>query len=141
MGVEIWRSPAGLRECFQLDIMELVLSDMRRHEACWSFATAARAMLLSARHFRSTDREDLLEEIQDCWLSKPICTSVVIIFWQRYLCRLAEAANRSESELILHWMPLKADRVLPGELINVMIESGWKPVRKCPQHALQRHSL
>lgn len=62
----------------------------------------------------------------------PICTSVVIMFWQRWLCKLAsvlaaqqETAEETSSDLILQWFPLKADRSLPGPLLDTMLRCGW----------------
>jgi len=82
------------------------------------------------------DRHQLMKETESCWFCDPICTSVVIIFWQRYLCKLADHLNKDKShdslciesaDLILQFMPLKADRVLPGELHKVLRSCGWTP--------------
>jgi len=60
---------------------------------------------------------------------------VVIIFWQRYLCKLVnDERNGSviESDLILKWMPLMADRVLPGEMLSKFREVGWTSMISVP---------
>eukprot|EP00439_Symbiodinium_sp_Y106_P043572 s275_g5.t1 len=41
--VEIWQSPEELRGALRVDLMALVLSDMRKNQASWSATTAARA--------------------------------------------------------------------------------------------------
>merc|ERR1712070_1180888 len=105
--------------------MHEVLAEMKRCEANWSASTAARAFMQmawgSAKLLPGRSSAELLEEIHSCWKMEPICTSVVVTFWQRYLCKLAMAATMSRgfhvdpAELVLKWMPLRADRVLPGE--------------------------
>merc|ERR1711967_129789 len=105
-------------------------ADMVSCEASWSLTTAARAVFKSAKLSR---RRDLLGKVQGYWDSAPICTSVVISFWQRYLCRFAKATGQRETDLILKWMPLKADRVLPGELIETMRKCGWSNIKRMPK--------
>jgi len=128
--VEIWQSPAELRSQLSMECMHDVLSDMVSCEASWSFTTAARAVFKSGKLSR---RRDLLRKVQGYWDSAPICTSVVIAFWQRYLCRFAKATGQRETDLIMKWMPLKADRVLPGELITTMRKCGWVNVTCVPK--------
>lgn len=127
--VQVWQSPPGLRELVQPDLLGIVLKDMLAHDAEWSLATAARAMLMSGgRCDDSIGRSEVLQAAKSCWQSQPICTSVVIVFWQRYLCLLAQrhpVAVMDASELIKTWMPLKADRTLPGTLQAVLRECGW----------------
>mmetsp|Transcript_96330 Transcript_96330/g.259048 ORF Transcript_96330/g.259048 Transcript_96330/m.259048 type:complete len:309 (-) Transcript_96330:242-1168(-) len=135
--VELWLCPAELRSQIRPDLCELVLADMKAHEANWSFCTAARAFLQDAliRDAGNRDHASLLREVQDCWLTAPICTSIVIIFWQRYLCNLAGLARKGESplDLVLRWMPVKADRGLPDELLGVMGALGWRCLTQVPR--------
>jgi len=104
-------------------------------------ATAARALLKTAAVSRSKSlrngmsRAQLLRELQDCWDEAPICTSVVVVFWQQYLCMHARATGQQELDLILKWMPLKADRGLPGDLVNAMRRSGWVAM-ECMLHSV-----
>lgn len=101
--------------------------------ANWSWTTAARAVLRADDHLNEcNDKGQLLQEIQDCWAMDPICTSVVIHFWQRCLCKLAtimgnprHGTKSKPVDLILHWLPLKADRSLPGILLDTMRRCGW----------------
>lgn len=128
--VEVWQSPPELRSQLRMDCIHDVLTDMVSCEASWSLTTAARAVFKSAKLSR---RRDLLGKVQGYWDSAPICTSVVISFWQRYLCAFARATGQRETDLILKWMPLKADRVLPGELIETMRRCGWCKIKRIPK--------
>jgi len=123
--VELWQSPAELRSQLRVDIMAQVLSEMKAAEQSWSYATAARAVFKSAALRGSKNRATLLRDMQDCWDEAPICTSIVVIFWQRYLCHLAQAVGKRELDLVLKWMPLFADRGLPGDLTHSMKKCGW----------------
>jgi hypothetical protein len=198
--VELWQSPGELRGDLRLDLMAEVLAEMRERQGNWSAATAARAVLkMAAVTWRRGASAETLEEIQACWERAPICTSVVIGFWQRYLAKLAaphvgpggalympgervqywsecyqewlnatvagqnvdaygavlsynldvkfgaQASNirrimETETEvsakaldLILKYMPLKADRALPGDLLRNLRDCGWVPVMQVPQ--------
>jgi len=128
--MEVWQSPAELRSQLRMDCIHDALTEMVSCEANWSLTTAARAVFKSAKLSR---RRDLLGKVQGYWDSAPICTSVVISFWQRYLCNLARATGQRETDLILRWMPLKADRVLPGELLGTMQKCGWVKVKRAPK--------
>merc|ERR1712032_1320955 len=125
--VEIWQSPPALRADFRPTILATVLESMSIGLADWSRLTAARAVFRQAslrRSDSSTDSE-LLDEVSDCWDVAPICTSVVVVFWQRYLCEYARATGTSEMDLIMKIMPLKADRALPGDLLTTFRTCGW----------------
>mmetsp|Transcript_38215 Transcript_38215/g.73415 ORF Transcript_38215/g.73415 Transcript_38215/m.73415 type:complete len:648 (+) Transcript_38215:68-2011(+) len=132
---ELWQSPPELRLRLSDGTVQEVLGDMKEQNASanWSWTTAARAVLLPDWQLSdSSDKQRLLQEIQDCWARDPICTSVVIIFWQRWLCKLAsvlvarqDIAEVTPSDLILQWLPLKADRSLPGPLLDTMQRCGW----------------
>jgi len=118
---------------------------MRNHQASWSWSTAMRAVLLSANiPSYNSSHACTLDDIRECWLSDPICTSVVIVFWQRYLCQFAEEYNKMMShqaptdalDWIYQYMPLKADRTLPGDLLSTLSRSGWAVIDRAP-HASQ----
>jgi hypothetical protein len=137
--VELWQSPLKLRTCLRLDLMHQVVAEMKACTGSWSVATAAKALFLSANRFNSSDKVELLSEIQSCWGADPICTSVVIIFWQQYLCKVANGlhapaeAKAHASDLILKFMPLKADRSLPGDVLRVLNECGWLRAESAPR--------
>mmetsp|Transcript_101803 Transcript_101803/g.287166 ORF Transcript_101803/g.287166 Transcript_101803/m.287166 type:complete len:1029 (+) Transcript_101803:173-3259(+) len=127
---ELWQSPDELRAKLHGLLVAEVLGEMRMHGADWSWSTALRAVLSSEDHFKNCeDKTRILQDIKDSWAMDPICTSVVIGFWQRCLCKLAEATSGSAAagaDLILQWLPLKADRSLPGTLLGTMQRCGWK---------------
>lgn len=201
---ELWQCPEEVRADMRVDVMMQVLADMRAHQANWSKGTAFRAIVMPAAMTAKPASAETLKEIQSCWARAPICTSVVICFWQRYLSRLAGARDRplaaapgSDQELtpgeavqywsmssnqwiqglvlrvnrgadgaahsydldvrcaalpdrlrrsgqapdanaqavglIMRYMPLKADRALPGDLLRSMRECGWVSITQVPQ--------
>lgn len=75
----------------------------------------------------------VLDDMLDAWAQQPICTSVVIIFWQMYLWRLATAHGDNPADIILKFMPLRADRVLPGQLLKTMREHGFVALSLMPK--------
>lgn len=132
--VQLWHCPPKLRANFSWDLMQEVLADMKNNEANWSWSTAVRAVLLSADVSHNEEKASILQACKNSWTVDPICTTVVIVFWQRYLCRLAERTNADEggstpeinpTAWIVDWMPLKGDRALPGELMATMERCGW----------------
>jgi len=142
--IEVWQPPAELRSQFKMSVMFEVAADMRNAQASWSFGTAVRAVFLSAQMAGAGDKRQIMADIQSSWTVDPICTSVVIVFWQRYLCKIAQLRNivslgtaqsalthdqiEAEAvELIRRYMPLKADRGLPGDLQSAMTACGWHP--------------
>jgi len=110
--------------------MAQVLVEMKAAEQNWSYATAARAVFKSAALCGGKNRATLLRDMQGCWNEAPICTSIVITFWQRYLCHFAQTIGKRELDLVLKWMPLFADRGLPGDLTASMKKCGWKCIDK-----------
>lgn len=141
--VELWQSPAELRSQIRIDLMARVLGEMKENEASWSHMTVARAMFSSAHlDGGGAPADKAMETVRESWLREPICTSVVIIFWQRYLCELAGCGSSQEDkenlpqqslDLVLRWMPLKADRGLPGDLLGAMKKVGWVTVAQIPR--------
>jgi len=122
--VHIWQSPAQLRrQNFRSDVMVKVLEDMRTYQHNWSWSTAVRAFFLSGDI--SSSKPITIKEIQDSWKAEPICTSIVVIFWQRYLHGIATIERVNPLNLIMQVMPLRADRALPGELLSTMLAQGW----------------
>lgn len=131
---DLWQSPEILRRQLSAGLVNGVLQDMRSNCANWSWATAALALLLSsAASLRiQPNIEESLREIKKGWAAEPICTSVVVSFWQRLLCKLAamtggppESVDAKAADMIMKWMPLRADRCSPGQLMDAMQKSGW----------------
>jgi hypothetical protein len=118
--------------------MTRIVMQMRNREASWSWGTAVRAFLLSADVSDGVD----LETIKKCWKSDPICTSVVISFWQRYMCKLADSIPDADAmDWILEWMPIMADRALPGELMSKMEKCGWIVMDSLQEGRNRAHSF
>jgi len=127
-----------LRSRLCLDLMGEVVCEMMARNASWSLTTAARAVLTSAKVTIDKTPAEVMEEIFQSWEAEPICTSIVISFWQRYLCKLAGVARgkgnpQTAVSLIIKWMPLKADRGLPGELLRTMQSVGWVLMTQVPR--------
>jgi len=132
VAVDLWQSPPELRPHLSPSIMAQVVTEMTENRANWSTLSAIRAVLRSPTVHLGAD---MMEEIQDCWENGPICTTVVIAFWQRYLVKLSEISNGScdAADVIHKWMPLKADRTLPDELLTTMHNAGWVPFTRVPR--------
>jgi len=138
--VELWQSPTELRAQIRLDLMAKVITEMKLNQACWSHVTAARSVLTSARIVPTEDRNRTMEHVRFCWTREPICTTLVIVFWQRYICELVQNSvplacgqNADALDLIMRWMPLKADRSLPGDLLGAMRCGGWVSLAQIPR--------
>jgi len=152
--VEIWQCPPSLRQGFRIDIMGKVLDQMMQHEGNWSWTTAVRAFFFSAHVPHSARRASQMEDIQQAWTSDPICSSLVVVFWQRYLCELAAFFNATASprsprphakevhamDLIMQYMPLKSDRALPGDLAHTLPQCDWVLVTCLPRHGPSRQT-
>lgn len=134
--VELWQSPRKLRESLRFDLMQEVAADMREHKGLdWSSLTVARAVVKSANAVAKPTNEQTMAKIMEYWTKAPICTSVVITFWQRYLVKLSGtcAFNVEPADLVMKWMPLKADRVRPGDLMNTLRSAGWVSMSQIPR--------
>jgi len=137
--VELWQSPEELRNHLNHNLMSQVKWEMIEGGSNWSTVSALRAVLRSSKIGHG---EDMLDEVQECWDRAPICTSVVIAFWQRYLCKLAETnGNYDPATIILRWMPVKADRTLPTELLSSMRRTGWSRHSVLPASHAHRELL
>jgi len=115
----------------------------------WSWTTAARSVLKPEGHClldQTLQAERLLHHAKEAWDAEPICTSVVVAFWQRYLVKFAKVNYPPElndvkaAELILQCMPLKADRCLPGDVMSAMDRCGWS-LRVAPRRSVSQRRL
>merc|ERR1719491_1720896 len=102
--LELWQSPAEVRMQLRPDLMRQAFAEMLGEigEFDWSVTTAARAVFNSAV-LSPYARE---AEVAACWQQEPICTSVVIAFWQRYLSKIAEAHNATPTNPRINPMDL-----------------------------------
>lgn len=132
--VEVWQSPPQFRSDFQMDMLLEVLGEMIALGESWSFATAAQALFYrtAAVDAHGADPDELMDQICESWEVPPICTSIVISLWQRYVCKLALKTSVFELDLVLQCMPLRADRCLPGELLSTMESCGWTSIAFLP---------
>mmetsp|Transcript_36627 Transcript_36627/g.68265 ORF Transcript_36627/g.68265 Transcript_36627/m.68265 type:complete len:436 (-) Transcript_36627:116-1423(-) len=134
--VELWKSPTEVRH-LNAQLFDEVVEEMQQQTASWSWSTATYALVSSVQSARMATNENLTEgeksklenDILQSWQAAPICTSVVVGFWQRYLWKLAQGTTDKEPlDLMLKWMPVRADRVLPGPMLKVMDQCGWKQI-------------
>jgi len=103
----------------------------------WSLRTGARGFFSRRNTSCGLDpddypdpnsRRELLQEIHKRWESRPICTSVIIMVWQRYFEMIAGRGPQAEDaavQNILRWMPLFSDKTLPSALIKELSKCGW----------------
>merc|ERR1719433_1588870 len=133
--VEVWQIPEHIKSTFSEVLFRETLEDMLQSGSKgWSWTTAARSVLKSESHClldQTMQAERLLHHVKEAWDAEPICTSVVVTFWQRYLVKFAKINNPPElndvkaADLILQCMPLKADRCLPSVVMSAMDRCGW----------------
>jgi len=148
--VEIWQSPAPLRELInscpwqaRSVLMAETFAEMMKDmsQSNWSELTAVRAALMPAALDTNCEGMQALTQVSESWGAKPICTSVAIIFWQRVLCKLAAVLNGGFNKvqpertmaLIHRFMPVRADRSLPSELLEALMSSGWTQIAQLTQ--------
>merc|ERR1712048_1204566 len=145
--LEIWQSPEPHRSKLHPGLMAQVVREMKACQLDWSYQTAVRAAMQRAvitwEHIQT--RQITMADIRQMWLNEPICTSTAVTFWQRYLCKSTEVEpgkawvqalagiEALAVDLIMQLMPLKADRVLPGELLSTMKEKGWIQIERVPR--------
>mmetsp|Transcript_87096 Transcript_87096/g.164194 ORF Transcript_87096/g.164194 Transcript_87096/m.164194 type:complete len:267 (-) Transcript_87096:475-1275(-) len=131
LSTQVFQSPAAIREQLNPHLLAQVLADMRcEQQANWSWGTAVKAALRPA-NVNASD----LTQVQKSWSKRPICTSVPITFWQRFLSKLADYSTSQGQpvgamDLIRQWMPVKANRSLPTELANALQSAGWTCVKQ-----------
>lgn len=147
--VIVFHGPPALRKNIKPYLMEESLEAMRdSRQGSWSWGTAIRAYLFSADIEENawSSRDAALEDIQQCWKADPICTSLIIIFWQRYICALADEWNemrwphepkKHAFDMICEWIPLKADRALPADMVNTLERCGWTSVSRASPPTLE----
>jgi hypothetical protein len=103
----------------------------------WSLKTAAKGMtrrrkatyvMNDSKYPDPESRVELLDEIHKRWQGKPICTSVIIMVWQRYLEMAAGGgpdAPDLAAQYILRFMPLWSDSTLPSGLLKELSMCNW----------------
>lgn len=135
--VEVWQRPTTLRDLLSSSacgaaLMAETIPEMKKilSQSSWSEMTAVRAALMPAALDSNIEGAQALAQVKTSWSVEPICTSVAIIFWQLMLCKLASRMHVNSDpdlaiSLIKRWMPVRADRSLPGDLCEALFNSGW----------------
>ena len=96
----------------------------------WSMRTAVVSFFLSPCKSRLR-RSPQPEALKKHWAVPPICTSVCIEAWQRFL--LASAATDEQGcKWILDVVPFRAGRTLPRDFLRVLDERGWRRLTDLP---------
>lgn len=124
--MHVWRAPEEVRgNYFHNDIMIEVLDVMRAnsHSVNWSWSTALRAYFRPGK--LSEEAQPSMVDLEAAWRAEPICTSIVVIFWQLYLQKLSLRYGADPLPAIMQYMPMRADRVLTGELLATLLSHGW----------------
>lgn len=117
------------------------LEEMSELSGQWSLMTAMQALVSSASrqgldpedYPSPEDREELMEELEESWSSRPICSACAIRLWQRYFQLLAErhsdarhgSVQDQAAQHILRWIPLVSDQTSPSLLLKVLSRCGW----------------
>jgi len=106
----------------------------------WSKMTAIRALSAKRAAINQADfadarsRQDLMQDIRKRWNKKPICSSVAIQVWQKYIEMLFSGSAESTdlaAQQILRWMPVYSDQTTPSMLMKVLSQCGWMLLGNC----------
>jgi len=117
-------------------LMAVVL-EVESHRLQWSLATAKRAVLCRSRlspadYPGEQGARRLAKELRASWEGNPICTTVPIQVWQRYMFAVCGSDVDAAVE-VLRIMPCHGGRTLPSELWQNLLETGlWKEVHLSP---------
>jgi hypothetical protein len=134
--VHVWQSPLEFREKMRVDLMMEALADMQNEEVDLSAVTMTCFLLRPTQLPAGVDRSMGLAEIKACWgRAGPTCAFAIISFWHRYLCKLAASLPMSVDplELIMRWLPLRADRATLGDFLSTLQSVGWTSLAQIPQ--------
>eukprot|EP00928_Gymnodinium_smaydae_P082036 TRINITY_DN6546_c0_g1_i1.p1 TRINITY_DN6546_c0_g1~~TRINITY_DN6546_c0_g1_i1.p1 ORF type:complete len:447 (-),score=74.75 TRINITY_DN6546_c0_g1_i1:144-1484(-) len=70
------------------------------------------------------ERAELLRLLERTWAEPPICSSVPVQTWQRYLLNAIDDRDLA-AQAILRYMPLLSNNVLPATLVKELTKRGW----------------
>jgi len=121
--------PFFLQHCFEQAIQSSAEDSTR-----WSLRSAVKAIMATKDTLHEDDYPDelsrlqLLEELKRRWTSRPICSAVAIIVWQKYFGLACEHNGLSQDiavQCILKWMPVLSDRTSPSALVQSLTSRGW----------------
>eukprot|EP00442_Polarella_glacialis_P020347 CAMPEP_0115163930 /NCGR_PEP_ID=MMETSP0227-20121206/72767_1 /TAXON_ID=89957 /ORGANISM="Polarella glacialis, Strain CCMP 1383" /LENGTH=251 /DNA_ID=CAMNT_0002576259 /DNA_START=46 /DNA_END=797 /DNA_ORIENTATION=+ len=119
-------------------VFKQALEEGGKVSKCWSKTTALRAVLTTfggQRHSLDPEKYDgpesraeLMAMLTESWKARPICPSVAIMVWQRYLVMVSgNGPDRLDTAAkhVLRWMPLRCDRTSPSAMLKVLSTCGW----------------
>eukprot|EP00405_Crypthecodinium_cohnii_P012645 CAMPEP_0206425658 /NCGR_PEP_ID=MMETSP0324_2-20121206/3920_1 /ASSEMBLY_ACC=CAM_ASM_000836 /TAXON_ID=2866 /ORGANISM="Crypthecodinium cohnii, Strain Seligo" /LENGTH=678 /DNA_ID=CAMNT_0053890477 /DNA_START=108 /DNA_END=2143 /DNA_ORIENTATION=- len=124
---------------FKLAVNEVVRAP---HDQKWSMRTAVRSYLRNAalrpeKYAKASAKVRLGAKLSDHWAVRPICSTVPARIWQKYFLKKAYkdrplmnesgvglgnfSAEAAFAEFVLMYMPVKDDRVLPDDLVSILL--------------------
>jgi len=133
--MEFLLSPLS-NETLDFRLFRLCVEELRQMpvDTKWSFRTAVRGYLRHAElkpgnYATEKLKRSLARDIFAKWQKRPICSTVPPRIWQKYLLKQAYAQETSDPDVrwvtdVLRMMPVKDDRVLPAELVKILLGTG-----------------
>lgn len=133
--MEFLLSPLS-NETLDFRLFRLCVEELRQMpvDTKWSFRTAVRGYLRYAdlkpgNYVSDNKKRSLARDIFAKWQKRPICSTVPPRIWQKYLLKQAYAQAASDADVrwvtdVLQMMPVKDDRVLPAELVKILLGTG-----------------
>jgi len=95
--------------------------------------TAVRSVITGIFHMESIHsenystpemREELLDRIKKSWKERPICATVAVQCWQRYLLKTSDD-NEEALQQIVRYMPHWCHKSTPSALVKSLTTTGW----------------
>jgi len=133
--MEFLLSPLS-NETLDVRLFQLCVEELRQMpvDTKWSFRTAVRGYLRHAElkpsnYTSEKQKRSLSRDIFAKWQKRPICSTVPPRIWQKYLLKQAYAQASTDPDVrwvtdVLNMMPVKDDRVLPSELVKILLGTG-----------------
>jgi len=117
------------------DIFRKIVHELEIVSKAWSISTCTKAFLsrmfftwqggINPENYKTEKaKEDLMESLQNSWVIAPICASVPVKVWQRYI-QETSVDTVAAADLILSNMPLHCQCVVPSIMIKRLSEEGW----------------
>jgi hypothetical protein len=135
---DIYQAPGPLRACFQRQLADRATQlTMTRHE--WSLITGARAALgVFTSRGRKLQSIPTVEEWKQSLEIEPICTTIFIGWWQRYLHLLGNEAEQIEDPTAFGLLPDGEQDIAMHPLGMVLIYK-YMPISPCilPKYLLK----
>jgi len=126
------------------EAFENAVVEVEQQKKGWSLRTASRAVVSKAVGASRLARDEyageaeatrLASELRAHWACDPICTTVPIRVWQRYIFKIWDGDDVAAASEVLRVMPCRGDRTLPSELWSTLLESGlWSEVVLVPEY-------